>query len=172
MYSELMRMNGMKKTCSKCNTEKELSGFKPDARYFLGVTGVCKECYNAYNRMNKSSQNWVSKNRELVKKNQRKYVKNNPDAVKESKRKWYKANLKKRLSNTRMYQLAKKNSIPKWFTKEHREQINMFYINCPEGYHVDHIIPLRGKNVCGLHVLSNLQYLKASENLRKSNKVT
>jgi len=60
-----------------------------------------------------------------------------------------------------------KDATPIWANKR---DIRLFYVNCPDGFHVDHIIPLRGKIVSGLHVLENLQYLPATENLNKSNK--
>ena len=56
---------------------------------------------------------------------------------------------------------------PKW---SNLEEIKIIYENCPDGYEVDHIVPLKGKNVCGLHVEHNLQYLTKIENQRKYNK--
>lgn len=38
-------------------------------------------------------------------------------------------------------------------------------------HHVDHIIPLRGRNVCGLHIATNLRAIPAEENMLKSNKL-
>lgn len=69
--------------------------------------------------------------------------------------------------NASLYQ-NRKLRIPSWFDKE-KHLIAEFYDNCPEGYHVDHIIPLQGNTVSGLHTLSNLQYLSAEENIRKGN---
>lgn len=48
------------------------------------------------------------------------------------------------------------------------EALQEFYRNCPEGYEVDHIIPI---SKGGQHTLENLQYLTISDNRRKSNKI-
>lgn len=69
--------------------------------------------------------------------------------------------------NASMYD-ARKLRIPSWYSQE-KSSIAEFYDNCPEGYHVDHIIPLQGKYVSGLHTLKNLQYLPASDNILKGN---
>ena len=63
------------------------------------------------------------------------------------------------------YQAKLKNQTPENIDKK---AIQKFYLNCPEGYEVDHIIPI---SKGGLHTLENLQYLTISENRKKSNKI-
>lgn len=58
---------------------------------------------------------------------------------------------------------------PQW---ANLEKIKEIYNKCPIGMQVDHIIPLQGKLVQGLHVENNLQYLSADENLLKQNNYT
>lgn len=82
-------------------------------------------------------------------------------------REWSKRNRQSHLANCKKYYLSKIDRMPDWGQSE---EIRNFYKNAPPGYHVDHIIPLRGKTVSGLHVLENLQYLPAKENLQKGNK--
>lgn len=62
---------------------------------------------------------------------------------------------------------GKSQRTPKW---ANLSKIVEFYKSCPDGYHVDHVIPLRGNIVSGLHVVENLQYLPAKENISKSNR--
>lgn len=61
-----------------------------------------------------------------------------------------------------------RQATPKWVN---RSLLREFIGSCPPDCHIDHILPLRGKTVCGLNVLENLQYLPARENILKSNKV-
>lgn len=72
----------------------------------------------------------------------------------------------------------KKHAEPKWLTSDQKSSINNFYTEAKNKtiesgipYQVDHIVPLQGKNVCGLHVPWNLQVITATDNQRKGAKV-
>ena len=71
------------------------------------------------------------------------------------------------LANINKRRASRLQRTPAWADLE---AIKQFYLNCPKGYHVDHIVPLQGVNVSGFHVLNNLQYLTAAENCSKGNK--
>ena len=71
-----------------------------------------------------------------------------------------------------------RDATPKWLTQEDKRAIRQLYIDAMTvtritgvPYVVDHIIPLNGDLVSGLHVPWNLQVMTREENLRKSNKV-
>ena len=69
-----------------------------------------------------------------------------------------------------------KNATPSWLTNKDWDKMNYIYSLAKEQssiigekYHVDHITPIRGKNICGLHVPWNLQVLPSDLNLKKGN---
>lgn len=82
-------------------------------------------------------------------------------------REWRKNNLAYDAFRAATYRNTKAMRTPTWADIE---KIKHIYLNCPAGFHVDHIVPLRGRNVSGLHVPENLQYLPAKDNLAKRNK--
>ena len=94
----------------------------------------------------------------------------------EVKRLWRKNNLGLVLANCAKRRAAKLKRTPAWLTSFDRLKMKCYYQvaamrsrESGEHWHVDHIIPLQGKNVCGLHVPSNLQIIPAIENMRKNN---
>jgi hypothetical protein len=61
------------------------------------------------------------------------------------------------------------NAIPTWADLTAIERL--YAEAAASGMHVDHIFPLQGETVCGLHVANNLRVLTPLENLKKGNKV-
>lgn len=138
----------------------------------------------------------VLKHRELQKTNSvlRKIIRDvqRSERFKETRKRYYEANKEKQhtwtmgwvrknraVVNARNmeYHTKKVLGTPTWLNDSMRSDIQQYYMRANEltkstgvKYHVDHIVPIRGKDVCGLHVPWNLRVITASENVRKSNK--
>jgi hypothetical protein len=128
-----------------------------------------KEYKRLYNLNNKEFiKLYLLKNKERIKKVYKLYTLKNKNKIKEYRIKYRlkKPHIQNALNAKR--KAAKLKATPKF---ANLEKIKEIYKNCPKGYHVDHIIPLQGENVCGLHVEWNLQYLTPSANISKSNKL-
>jgi hypothetical protein len=90
----------------------------------------------------------------------------NRDKVRIKNAAWHKANpewCRARTANRRALKIRATPSLADL------EAIKVIYALCPHEHHVDHIVPLKNPHVCGLHVACNLQYLTATENIRKGN---
>jgi len=107
----------------------------------------------------------------------KKWVAKYPERRLECNRRWAKCNPAKAIANARKRQAELGFRIPQWLTDADWLGINALYLEARRlseetgiQYHVDHIYPLRGKEVSGLHVLGNLQILTQKDNLQKAAK--
>lgn len=133
-------------TCGKCKKEKPKEKFYKNAsNKKRGYSYHCKQCADSYDTSANSRK---------------------------TSKAYYERNKAKSFAKSAMYRARKLRAAPVWLTDEMKEEINLVYRQAKElgGCHVDHIVPLKGENVCGLHVPWNLQILTAKENLVKSNK--
>lgn len=88
----------------------------------------------------------------------------------QASKQWREQNPHLNAAKSNSYRARKLNAQPDWLSVTQLNEMKMIYATCPKGWHVDHIVPLKGTDVCGLHVPWNLQHLPASQNMRKSNK--
>jgi len=161
---------------------------RADGRYFYAYT----------NRLKKDGyfiEMWLTaESFALQKKTKRQNYEADAIKVLERNRQYYEQNKSEILSHKKQYKIEnrarytalgrlretkKTHRTPPWLTVEQQQQIQKIYQDaCKKTkangieYHVDHIVPLCGKNVSGLHVPWNLQILTAADNLKKHNKFT
>lgn len=186
LTTRLVRTAMAAKKCSKCGEQKPLSSFnlergKPRA--------YCKVCHGA------AALAWSRSNRERRRAIANAYTKRRREKLgppkkgggvriytpeeaarrdREAKRDWERRNAHVVLAKTRKYQSRKLRAYPAWANKSAIEAI---YLRAREltkrlgvAMEVDHIVPLQGAIVCGLHVENNLQIIPMRKNRSKNNR--
>jgi len=124
------------------------------------------------------AKKWVEQNHDYVLQRRKDYYQNNLQKQRSSSQRW-KDNNRERIS---IYNAMKrperderlKAATPKWVDQssivikyKERDCLNRM---TGVAHHVDHVVPLKGKNICGLHVPWNLRVILARDNLAKHNK--
>jgi hypothetical protein len=125
---------------------------------------------------------WLKKykeaNKEIVSERSKQYSAKNKEAIK-ARSKIYRQNTKDvQAEYVRRRQAAKLQRTPAWLTEDDiwvmREAYKLAKLRTEMfgfSWHVDHILPLQGKEVSGLHVPENLQVIPWLDNLKKHNRV-
>jgi hypothetical protein len=157
--------------CCRCNIDKETTNFFNDKNRKTGKYPICKQCLKID----------YKKNHEKIRKRQNQYHHKNKlillPKMKERNKKWRQENKDKNCAKSAKYRASKLQATPKWANLnkiEYYYRLAKYFDEVSCGFvkhHVDHIIPLKGKNVCGLHVEHNLQILIDKHNIAKSNKM-
>ena len=167
----------LEKDCKDCIKIKPLNDFPVNRKAADGHAHICKICNSLRvtewriknpKKFLESRKLYTEQNKEALTKYKKQYREDNKARQKKWMRNWIESNRgRKRFLQARR-RTALLNATPKWADQN---EIARIYDNCPSGYHVDHIMPLRGKNFSGLHVPWNLQYLPALVNLSKGNRI-
>ena len=139
---------------------------------------IAKEWYERNKELTKErARQWALANPEKVLEKNIKYKTKNRTKASEYNKQWFAKNKDKRAAYEAKRRATLLQRTPKWLTDTdlwiieeayHLAQLRTNLFNFP--WHVDHIIPLQGKSVSGLHVPSNLRVISGSENVKKSNK--
>lgn len=173
----------MYKKCSNCKEEKLFSEFSKNKLRKDGYHNECKVCVKDYKVRNKKILAVKQKlyneiNKEKISENRKRYYELNKKTERSTNKAYSAVNRARIYANNAKRRAIKLKATPEWLSQDQLEEIVEFYqiaqafrLYTGQEYHVDHIVPLQGENVCGLHVPWNLQIILASENLRKSNKL-
>lgn len=185
------------KKCTCCGQVKDLSCFNSSPKGKYGKEARCRDCKKAWysstkaqrltkmqeyyvknkDTLQQKNKEWVEANRDSYLAQKKEYRQANLEKSRASVREWAKNNRPKANAIARKYKVSKINRTPAWLTEFDLLKIQCLYQvaamrsrESGQEWHVDHIVPLQGETVSGLHVPWNLRVITASENLSKSNK--
>ena len=177
-YRRKDSQDGYRSDCKSCRKKRSLTN------HYADKENKNKKSREAYH--NKIAKNpsfnadlYALKKEYILSKSAESYQRNKK-TIKARVQKWVENNRGKSNAIKKAYKAAKSMACPEWVRRDKglRAKMDQFYedafrISVDTGikHHVDHIVPLRGKTVSGLHVPWNLQVIPASENCSKSNKL-
>lgn len=160
------------KYCNSCNNVLCISSFNKDKNTWSQLHVLCKNCHK------EKTKKYNNANPEKVAYTQSRYKQINREKFVTYNRSYRLAHLAEDAARSMKRYTSKKQAAPMWLTKDQYLQILDFYKLAKEltlatgiAHQVDHIVPIQGNNVCGLHVPWNLQVITALENRKKSNKL-
>lgn len=190
------RVSTMACCCDRCREHKRGSRSEYAKKWYAENRDYWKKKVSEYREDNKervlaSQRKWYEENRQLALDRCRDYYRLNKEAAAKSKRDYYVANRDSYLHRAAEYRRKNPTKLLELGAKRRAAKVDRtLSVDCElmnlvaiEAYslaverkeqtgiewHVDHMLPLRGDDVSGLHVWNNLQVIPATLNLRKNN---
>lgn len=177
-YKRKDKPDGVRKDCKDCCRSRSMRNHCADRD---NKNKKKMERYRAKVAQNPNfNAELYAKNKDYILAKSAEHYKRNKDSIKARTKRWAEENRGKSNAIKKAYKAARLKACPQWARNDSdlRAQMDEIYerayrasLETGVPHHVDHIIPLRGKSVSGLHVPWNLQILTASENCSKSNKL-
>lgn len=147
----------------------------------------CRACVAAYQKeyrtankdsISESKKRWSTVNAAHKAEQDRQYALANPERRAKARRKWVSANPGKDTACKAKNHVSRLLRVPKWLSADDHWLLEQAYELAALrtrmfgfAWHVDHILPLHGRKVSGLHVPTNVQVIPGVENCRKGNRV-
>lgn len=179
------------KVCRRCGCEKDAGAFSPNRQNRDGLASYCKACRSTSSnasprRKEVASAYYARKREDCIRRSveaqrkkptyyaakQAEWAAKNHTQVLELRRERYAKNPAPEIERVRRRQRRIRGATP-WVGLPERAEMEGLYRFCQifKGFEVDHILPLNGKTVSGLHVPGNLQVLTVRANRQKGAKM-